>query len=244
MIPLFTSHYSKGKSILSLAEPQKTYAGGPDSIIKLCKNHNIQKPFLIENTLTGLMEAVENFSKEKISFVFGWKTNIVNDLKSEEEGSFPSKIIILVKNTNGYHDLLKLHNSSQANHNGKVDFEFLNEFLTKNLKIAIPFYNSYIFNNLFIDTFSQPNIKPLDPVFFAENNKLPFDNYLLSALPPNRTIKTKTIYYNKRSDFEVWQTYRCLCDIMIKGRRRSLNLPMFDHCASNEFCLESWLENS
>lgn len=242
VIPLFTSHYSKGRSILSLADPKKTTEGGPDSIINLCLENNIKNPFLVENNLTGLAEALRNFKSSGVDFRFGWKTTIVNDVNATDKKSTASKIIIFIKNTQGYYDLIKVHNSIHKCHDGLCDHGVLQNLWTDNLLLALPFYDSYIFNNLLCDSSSLPNVKPFDPIFFREDNDLPFDRLVAERLPKGRVVDAKSIYYNKRKDFVAWQTYRCLCDGMNKGKRRSINLPMFDHCCSREFCLESWKE--
>lgn len=242
MIPLFTSHYSKGRSILTLADPDDAKEGGSDSIVKLCIDNGIENPFIVENNLTGLAEAFKNFGKHKIKFRFGWKTEIVNDLSSEEKDNTKSKIILFIKNTKGYYDLIKLHNQAQKSFGGLVDSSFLKEHMTSNLLVGVPFYDSYIFNNILFDSISQPNVKQFDPVFFREDNGLPFDHLVSSRLPEGRVVDAKSIYYNRREDFEAWQVYKCLSNLMNKGKKRSINLPMFEHCCSREFCLESWKE--
>ena len=213
MIPLFTSHYSRGRSILSLADPKKTKPDGPDSIVKLCVENSIKNPFLIENNLTGLAEAAKNFEAEEIGFRFGWKTLMVNDLESEDREDSASKVIIFIRNTQGYYDLIKLHNTINKEHQGMVDGRTMEGLWTDNLALAIPFYDSYIFNNLLFDKLSQPSVKPFNPIFFRENNGLPFDSLVAERLPQTRVMDVKSIYYNKRSDFEAWQTYKCLCNI-------------------------------
>ena len=40
MLALFKSHYSIGKSILTLKHPEKVEDGGPDSIFSIAKENN------------------------------------------------------------------------------------------------------------------------------------------------------------------------------------------------------------
>ena len=41
-IPLFKSHYSLGKSILTLEKPEDVDPTGPDSIIQICQDYKIK----------------------------------------------------------------------------------------------------------------------------------------------------------------------------------------------------------
>ena len=87
-----------------------------------------------------------------------------------------------------------------------------------------------------------------DPTYFIEDNNLPFD-YILGGLINNycsengfKTQKVKSIYYEKREDFEAYQTYKCICSRGFSTKAKSLDSPNLDHCASPEFCFESYLE--
>ena len=45
MLALFKSHYSIGKSILTLNDPSKTSEGGSDSIFQIAKDNSLDKHF-------------------------------------------------------------------------------------------------------------------------------------------------------------------------------------------------------
>ena len=49
MLPLFKSHYSIGKSILTLNHPDKFEEGGPDSIFKIAQDHDLEQVILVED---------------------------------------------------------------------------------------------------------------------------------------------------------------------------------------------------
>ena len=47
VLPVFKSHYSIGRSILTLEEAGTSVEGGPDSIIDICLEGNLKKFFEI-----------------------------------------------------------------------------------------------------------------------------------------------------------------------------------------------------
>ena len=91
-----------------------------------------------------------------------------------------------------------------------------------------------------------PNFSPYGPIFFTEDNSLPFDNFLKRKVEDYalknklETQETKSIYYKNKKDATALQTYKC-----ITGRtfgNKTLSKPNLDHFGSNEFCVESWEE--
>jgi DNA polymerase III alpha subunit len=72
----------------------------------------------------------------------------------------------------------------------------------------------------------------------VEDNDVPF-NFLIEKHVKNyakdklETIKTKSIYYNKKEDFKAYLTFRCI------NNRTTLDKPNLDHMTSDEFCLET-----
>ena len=55
MLPLFKSHFSTGRSILTLDSPDKFVDGGPDSIFKLVKDNDLEEVILVEDSSIALM---------------------------------------------------------------------------------------------------------------------------------------------------------------------------------------------
>ena len=55
MIPLFTSHYSIGKSILTLDHPDKQTEGGSTSVFSIAQKNNLKEIFLVENSVPVLV---------------------------------------------------------------------------------------------------------------------------------------------------------------------------------------------
>ena len=53
MLPLFKSHFSTGRSILTLNPPDKCVEGGPDSVFKLVKENDLKEVILVEDSFSG-----------------------------------------------------------------------------------------------------------------------------------------------------------------------------------------------
>ena len=70
MIPLFKSHYSLGRSILTL-EDKNEKDNYPDSIIQICKENKIKDLFLVEDNLSSFLEAYFNCKNNNINLNYG-----------------------------------------------------------------------------------------------------------------------------------------------------------------------------
>jgi Mg2+ and Co2+ transporter CorA len=96
--PFFKSHFSLGRSILTLgdppAEPKKEedklkdeYLIHPDSIIDICKKNNMEKFFLIDDTISGFLEAKLNAEKADLQLIFGLRLTVLDDCTIKDEAS-------------------------------------------------------------------------------------------------------------------------------------------------------------
>ncbi len=252
MLPLFKSHYSIGKSILTLNAPSE-YDGGAVSVFYIAKKHNLDKVVLVEDSLIGFLEAKKQADSLGVQLVFGLRMSVCDDMSIVPDKKNPMcihKIVIFANNTDGCILLNKIYSKAFTEGDSKIDFATLKQFYNdKDLKIAIPFYDSYLFHNSF--SYKQPCMLEdlfFDPVYFIEDNELPFD-VVLTDLIKNyckqndfETQLVKSIYYENREDFEAYQTYKCICNRGFSNKARSLDMPNLDHCASPEFCFESYLD--
>ena len=212
VIPLFKSHYSLGKSILTLEKPEDVVENGPDSIISLCKDNGIKKLFLIEDNMSGFLQAYSNCEESDITPIFGLRLNFCPDLgvKNDEQLGKTSKIIIIAKNEKGYKSLVKI--STKASRDGfyyepRVDSNTIKEnFDDNNLAIAFPYYDSYLHLNSIENKSCIIDLSFCSPFFFKEENDLPFnfiiDNAIDRAAPKDKIVNVKSIYYNKKKDFK------------------------------------------
>ena len=247
MIPLFKSHFSIGKSILKLKSNDKD--GSSDGIFDIAKSQNLDQVFIVEDSLTGFLESAKLSKELGIQLIFGLRLSCC-DFYKEEESKDCHKIIIFAKDDEGCKLLNKIYSKTFISSRKSIQLRDLkNLWNEKHLKLAIPFYDSFIFNNLMTFSNCAPTFKFTTPTFFIENNELPFDSLINQAATSfckkNKfpTERAKTIYYKSRKDFEAFQTYKCICNRgSWAGRSVSLQKPNLDHCGSKEFCIESWNE--
>lgn len=245
MIPLFKSHYSLGRSILTL-EDKNDADDYPDSIIQIAKQNNLKEISLVEDNMSSFLEAYTNTKLNNIKLNYGLRVSVtesIND-KSEESKQKTSKIIIFFRNKKGHEILTKLFSLAAKDgfyYEPRLDYEILSKNWTDDLILAIPFYDSFIFNNTLRNSICIPQFNFTKPIAFIEDNDLPFDfivkNKILNFAKENKLemFNTKSIYYNHTKDFKTYLTFRCI------NNRSVLNKPEIEHMSSNQFCFESYL---
>jgi len=236
MLPVYKSTFSIGKSILTV-----------EKILELCKSDSAKYLFLVEDSMTGFIKAYHSCKKAGVQLIFGLRLVCCNDVAKEGNDS-DHKIVILAKSDKG----CKLLNSicSFANLEGstKVDFNFLNEIWDEqHLELVIPFYDSFIHQNQLYLKNCVPNFQKITPIFWRENNNLPFDPLIDKAVLEYIKNKytsalVKSILYEKKDDIEALQTYKIICGRKF-GAASTLSKPNLDHFGSNEFCFESYIKN-
>jgi DNA polymerase-3 subunit alpha len=243
MIPLFKSHYSLGRSILTLEDKDKM-DDYPDSIIQICKQNKMKELYLVEDNMSSFLEAYSNCRKNNIKLNYGLRISVTESMsdKSEESKTKSSKIILFFKNKEGYQRLTKLYSIASKEgfyYEPRLDYETISKNWTDDLILCIPFYDSFIFNNTLKNSLCIPQFDFTKPIFFIEDNDLPFDSLVkqraLSFAEKNdlKIYKAQSIFYNSREDFKAYLTFRCI------NNRSILNKPNLDHMSSNEFCFES-----
>jgi DNA polymerase III alpha subunit len=198
MLPLFKSHYSVGKSILTLAPPtlrqresfhdfEKPLDKGPASVFGIAEAHDFSEVILVEDSLIGFLEAKKQAEGLGAQLIFGLRVNVCDDMKVKTKKTSRAclhKIIVFAKDSVGCLLLNRIYSSSETVGKGKIDFKTLKTFYdSEHLKIAIPFYDSFLFHNLF--SYKEPCLLDdsfFEPVFFIEDNLLPFDMVLCDAV--------------------------------------------------------------
>tara|TARA_R100001594_G_scaffold113478_1_gene148332 strand:+ start:536 stop:1306 length:771 start_codon:yes stop_codon:yes gene_type:complete len=253
MLPLFKSHYSVGKSILTLNSPSTDDSDGACSVFDISSKHDLSHIFLVEDSLIGFLEAHKQSQSLGVHLSFGLRMTMCDDMSvAPKRNSTASehKIIVFALNGEGCVLLNKIYSAAQTKGHGRIDSSCLKDLYDpKLLQIAIPFYDSFLFENTF--SYKEPCFLDhsfFTPTFFIENNLHPFDGILEDAVwgyAKNEfpVVKVKSIYYENREDFEAYQTYKCICGRGFSTRAKTLDMPNLDHCGSPEFCFESYLEN-
>ncbi len=257
LYPIFTSHYSIGRSLLVTelftdkeSKPITTIdLNSPVSIFNLSIAEKIDDIYLVDNNLSGFISAYKSAGQCGKNFRFGLRLVVCADLTVKDEDSFrtESKVILWALNIEGYKDLMRIYSKAATDgfyYIPRTDWKTLNEQLTENVQISIPFYDSFLHNNLLKDGAVIPLFLKCQPVFNIEDHNLPFD-YLIKEAIINyaknnnyKTINTHQIYYYKSDDSLAYQVFRCI------DNRTNINKPNLEHFGSREFSFESYLERA
>lgn len=244
ILPLFKSHYSIGKSILTLDKAGTSSKEGSSSIVDIAKDNKLEQIFLVEENMSSFLDAFKNF---KIPFYYGLRLELCPDIndKTEESLKKSSKIIVFAKNGSGYKKLIKIFSIAATNgfyYAPRIDEKTLTqEWDESSLKLCVPFYDSFLFNNTMSYSLCCPELKFTKPTFLVEDNDLPFDHIVKQKVinfckDEYEMVPAKSIYYNTREDFKSYLTFRCI------NNRTTLNKPNLEHMCSAEFSFESWKE--
>ena len=108
MIPIFYSQYS-GKSLMTFQSPSDALKNNKQSIAKICIDNNIT-PVVVDTKMTGIMELFQNFNKLDLSPIFGLNYKFVHEDCPDNDINW-HKVIVFIKNTQGYKDLIKIQYS-------------------------------------------------------------------------------------------------------------------------------------
>ena len=169
--------------------------------------------------------------------------------KEKESRTQSHKLIVFARNNEGCKLLNRIYSAAFTEGDGCLDTSTLKKLWNNSkVKLAVPFYDSFIFQNTMLYSTCVPDFSFTTPTFLIERNGLPFDSLIeegVKAYCASHSFPTahaKSIYYNKTEDFEAFQTYKCICSRSFTGRNATLSKPQLDHCGSNEFSFDSWLK--
>lgn len=254
ILGLWTSFYSIGSSILTLEEAGKTKDGGPDSICDIAKANGLKQITLVEDRIDGFLEAYRHLSKIGVQLVYGLRLTVVPDmsLRTDDSHRQESRVIIFIRNSQGYSDILKLWNRCwvdgyyappRESGYGRIDWHTLAQYWTPNLILALPYFSSFLAKNLL--TFSS--IVPKFPVPVSDillmkevDSGIPFSNIIDEAVlrfatdSGARVQCVKSIYYKNKESFDAYVTYRAI----VNGGRFSR--PEIPNLCSDRFCFTEW----
>lgn len=251
-LPLFKSHYSIGKSILTLSDSSDEK--GADSIFNIYKENNLDnlldgKIILVEDSFMGFLQANQSSKILDLDLIFGLRIDIFENQPEEKSKDNSHKVIVFAKNSTGCRSLYKIYSESKSKENFSLN-DLSDMWDKQNLDLVVPFYDSFLFKNLFLFNSFTCDMSSLSPSFIIEDNELPFDvllnDFVKDYCEKNsfNILDAKSIYYNKRVDFDAFVCYKLICSRnSFSARKSSLDKPNLDHMGSREFCLESYLEN-
>lgn len=228
MTPLFKSQFSVGKSILTA-----------DKVLNIAQLNSLERVVMVEDSFYGFRVFNKLFQENDIPLVFGLRLSVVNDDIIQDER--PSKLVFFAKNNDGLKTIKRLYSDASLNDNNSLVLSHYSGKDFKDIRVAVPFYDSYIYNNLFHFGLSHLGLKGLDPVFFIEDNNHPFDFQIRSVIESLdvQTKMVKTILHHNKDDFEAFQMYKASCS-RSQGRAPTFQNPNLDHFCSDDFCWESY----
>lgn len=249
-LPIFKSHYSLGKSILTLDAPvDKKGKPVESSIFHILTTNKLDTLVLVEDCMTGFLEATQHCQTHKIKLVFGLRLSVTSSIENQDEASLKkrAKYVIFARNQAGYEALIKIWSFATKDgfyYNPCIDFNHLTRLWNDNLILAIPFYDSFLQLNAFEGHVHVPEFGVIRPVVLLESNDLPFDPYLRKKASEYAekngfdTLEVSSIYYKSKADFIAYVTFRCISE------RTTVEKPELNHMGSDSFNFDRWLTNN
>lgn len=251
-IPLFKSHFSLGKSILTLEKPTGKENDYPISIFDLVSLNKLPTLVLVDDCISGLLQASKNAAECKVKLVFGLRIDVCEDMTQKDEPSLikRAKYIIFAKNSKGYETLIKIWSLAAKDgfyYTPNIDFKSLKALWNENVSMSVPFYDSFLYLNTFCSHAHVPDLDTFKPVtFFTESNELPFDEMLeqrvaqYSLTNGVNVIRSQSIFYKSPDDYLAYVAFRCLHN-RGTSQKCTLERPELDHMTSDQFNFDKWL---
>lgn len=241
-LPIFiSSDGSVGKSILTLNYNGEICDDKPVSIFDIAVKHDLKSVYILDNEMSGFVKAYENSKKTGIKLRYGCKLTVSHNDENTSLGNYN----IFALNTEGYYNLIKIksiwaHKNEKAKNHLYVTFDEVKDMLlSKNLMIMIPFYDSFLFNNLTHFGQATPDLSNIKPIFCIENHETIYDHlitpYIIEYCKNNNFeyINTHSVYYYRESDFKAYLIYRAV------EKRGNWFKPELKYFSSNKFSFQS-----
>jgi DNA polymerase III alpha subunit len=108
-IPLFKTHYSIGKSILTLHPPSRVEEGGSDSAIDIALDSGLDTLVLVEDSMHGFLEAKRRCEENNLQLIFGIRINMCQEYEVEKDKVPSHKVVVFAKNDKGAQRLYKIY---------------------------------------------------------------------------------------------------------------------------------------
>lgn len=224
MTPIFYDHSSK-KSIMVWWEDKFIKSTTAPSITSCIKEAGLKQVVFISNNFATYPEARKRCEELGVKLIFGIEFTMLDDCndRTPESLNKEHRIVVFCKNSAGLEDLLKLYSACHTNPDNKYyifrfDFKQLDKYWTKNLKMGLPFFDSFIAKNTYnFNANIIPDLSKYEKFFMIEQGaEHPLESIIDASinkfnLSHNWPIeKVKTIYYKTRDEFKAYMTYRCI----------------------------------
>lgn len=249
ILPVFTTNFSIGSSLLTLDE--KSSPDGADSLLDIVKELNLKQCVIVDSTMIGFKKCHETFKKLGIQLIFGVKFSAANNRSDEPSLRETShhRVIVFAKNDAGCKELVKLYSEAHTKSDGFLDYSLLKEKWSDNLDLVFPFYNSFIHKNNFYGKQCLPEYSFTRPTFLVGDHGLPYDDVLRTKTldyATNHSLNVQEahfIYYKNKKDIDAMLVYSILTN-RIQGKPQTLASPNLEGFGSNEFSLENYIEKT
>lgn len=255
LIPIFTTHHSISESILTVEadifqkkdKAKVDLNASPISCLALAKHYGQESLLVVESDISSYWKLYKNTKDLGLKLVYGVKLTVCADMHDKDPSSekTESSVVILFKNSQAYYDMVPLYSiaSTEGNRDGRrLDWKTLTERWSDNFVLYLPFYSSFVARNLMIlDQKAFPAFGKLKPVFFVQDQGLPFDRMIRKGVEKYAQSEgfaiqpAHQVYYYKDADCVKHQTIQCI------NRRTTLDKPNLNHYGSDQFSYESYL---
>lgn len=249
IIPLFSSQGSICRSLLTCEDETEIKDNSPVSIFAIAAQYGLNKLVVTDNSFLEFPRLYKHCNKYNIQLIFGLNLNICNNAQDKTESSLLSncKVSVLMKNSEGYRDLIKLNNAFNAQketfyYESRNDYNALKSHCTDNLQLLIPPHNNFLEKNLIFNGSALPDLGTIKPIMTYCDIELPYTQVVNPAIKQYakenkyELQEVQPIYYMNRTDFRPYSVLRCISD------RTKFNSPNINYMSSAEFCWESYLE--
>ena len=253
IIPVFKTEGSLMRSLFSVEDAKNEIPEfGQISIMSVAKNHDLKEITVCDDYFVSFPSLYKKCKKNGVNLIFGCNFTVCNDVLDKTEKSLYSncKVSVFIKNSDGYKDLLNLHNKIKTSaenfyYSPRADWKMISSLMTKNLKLVFPSYDNFIHKNLLNNGECVPIFKNnLEPVFFYSNQDLPYDSILTNAIKEyciKNSFEMQEVhncYYYKPSDFKSYVLMRCF------ENRSRFKKPEIDFLCSDDFSFQSYLNKT
>lgn len=242
---------SSQKSLNVWWDEKECNVDSPQSIITLAKKAGLKEVYFASSRMYDFVTAWKLCEANGLQLIFGLELWLCTNPEDHTEASIAdeSKVIVWMKNSEGYKDIIKLYSKVYTNAKHKYyhfrgSWQILKEFWTDNLLLTVPFYDSFLHRNTLNHGSTIVPDFPVKPIFMREiDSGLPFEPLVEEALVnftkgEYEIMNAKTIYYPDYEDAKAWIVYRSVKE------HSSFNKPQLDYCCSNNFCVTNYMEVS
>ncbi|MDO8610075.1 MAG: hypothetical protein Q7R95_05975 [bacterium] len=246
IIPIFKTQGSFYKSLITTDKKEEISEEYSVTLSSIVKNYKLEKVLVIDDTFFAFPELYKNVNK-LCEVIFGLDFVVCKDAKDKSEQSLKteSKISILMRNSGGYEDLLKIHNLIYTNqdyfyYRNRSDWGLIKNNITENLLLLLPPFDNFIHKNLLYDSICVPDFGKIKPIITYANMELPWGevlnenikNYALNN--KYDLMKVHPISYYRNSDVKGFQNKRSV------EERGVFSDPHLQYFCSDKFSFEEY----